>query len=99
MASSDAPRKVAVIGSGLAGLTAAWLLQQQAAQGVDVAVHVFERAPLLGFHSSSLVVPFEEAPSTAEKPAGANGHAPRSWIVDVPMRSLQGGARGRLPPP
>lgn len=78
--------KVAVVGSGLAGLTAAYLLST-AYQRVDIQfgkggpvefeVHIFEKAETLGIdsHSVSLTLPGE---------AG-------KWRVDVPMRSFQGG--------
>ncbi|KAI9512288.1 splicing factor, Prp19-binding domain-containing protein [Russula earlei] len=77
--------KVAVVGSGLAGLTSAYLLST-AHQRADVhhsegpvqyEVHIFEKADSLGMdsHSVSLTPPGE----TAE------------WRIDVPMRSFQGG--------
>lgn len=78
--------KVAVVGSGLAGLTAAYLLStasqrtdiQHGRDGpVEFEVHIFEKAETLGMdsHSISLTLPGE---------AG-------EWRVDVPMRSFQGG--------
>ncbi|KAH9055576.1 hypothetical protein EDB87DRAFT_1639775 [Lactarius vividus] len=78
--------KVAVVGSGLAGLTAAYLLSTayqradiQYGKGgpVEFEVHIFEKAERLGIdsHSVSLTLPGE---------AG-------KWRVDVPMRSFQGG--------
>ncbi|KAH9005929.1 hypothetical protein EDB86DRAFT_3070997 [Lactarius hatsudake] len=78
--------KVAVVGSGLAGLTAAYL-SSTAFQRVDIQygkdgpvefeVHIFEKAESLGVdsHSVSLTLPGE---------AG-------KWRVDVPMRSFRGG--------
>jgi predicted NAD/FAD-binding protein len=44
--------KVAVIGSGLAGLTASHLLNNE-----DVEVHLFERASALGMDSESITIP------------------------------------------
>lgn len=78
--------KVAVVGSGLAGLAAAYLLStahqraniQYGRDGpVEFEVHIFEKAETLGMdsHSISLTLPGE---------AG-------EWAVDVPMRSFQGG--------
>ncbi|KAI9460182.1 splicing factor, Prp19-binding domain-containing protein [Lactarius psammicola] len=78
--------KVAVVGSGLAGLTAAYLLStahqrtsiQYGRDGpVEFEVHIFEKAEALGMdsHSVSLTLP------------GEGGE----WRVDVPMRSFQGG--------
>ncbi|KAI9445516.1 hypothetical protein H4582DRAFT_2095155 [Lactarius indigo] len=78
--------KVAVVGSGLAGLTAAYLLStafqradiQYGKDGpVEFEVHIFEKAKILGVdsHSLSLTLPGEEG----------------KWRVDVPMRSFQGG--------
>jgi microfibrillar-associated protein 1 len=53
MESSRKP-KVAVIGSGLAGLTAAHLLSNTSAE-----VHVFEKAPVLGMDAASISVSTE----------------------------------------
>jgi hypothetical protein len=43
MATPARAPKVAIVGSGLAGLTAAWLLQQEADRGRPVEVHLFEK--------------------------------------------------------
>ncbi|KAH9075737.1 splicing factor, Prp19-binding domain-containing protein [Lactarius deliciosus] len=78
--------KVAVVGSGLAGLTAAYLsstafqradIQYGKDGPVEFEVHIFEKAEALGVdsHSVSLTLPGE---------AG-------KWRVDVPMRSFRGG--------
>ncbi|KAI0271608.1 splicing factor, Prp19-binding domain-containing protein [Gloeopeniophorella convolvens] len=77
--------RVAIVGSGLAGLTAAYLLHNAHQRPdaryddgpVDFEVHIFEKAESLGMdsHSVSLTLPGE---------AG-------EWRVDVPMRSFQGG--------
>ncbi|ODO10425.1 hypothetical protein I350_01020 [Cryptococcus amylolentus CBS 6273] len=69
--------KVAVIGSGLAGLTTAYLLRKE-----GVEVYLIERSPVLGFHSESLQV--EEKDEGEKK--GREG-----WVVNVPMRGFQGG--------
>ncbi|KAG8874615.1 hypothetical protein FRB97_005782 [Tulasnella sp. 331] len=70
--------KVAVVGSGLAGLTAAYILSRQNERQLDVEfdVHLFEKASSLGMDAQSVSVPLE------------NGEKLR---VDVPMRSFQGG--------
>ncbi|KAF8060966.1 hypothetical protein FPV67DRAFT_1423103 [Lyophyllum atratum] len=70
--------KVAIVGSGLAGLTAAYLLSAQETE-VDFDVHLFEKAPGVGMDCSSISLPA----------FGARGED--SWRVDVPMRSFQGG--------
>ncbi|KAI0044365.1 hypothetical protein FA95DRAFT_1583773 [Auriscalpium vulgare] len=78
--------KVAVIGSGLAGLTAAYLLSNIQTrpdakfpedEDIQFEVHIFEKAESLGMdsHSVSLSLPGET----------------EEWRVDVPMRSFQGG--------
>ncbi|KAJ7456438.1 hypothetical protein FB451DRAFT_1407146 [Mycena latifolia] len=67
--------KVAVIGSGLAGLTAAYLLTSSRPDDVDFDVHLFEKTPTLGMDSSSVSI----------------GNADQEWRIDVPMRSFQGG--------
>ncbi|KAI3622590.1 nad fad-binding protein [Moniliophthora roreri] len=76
--------KVAVIGSGLAGLTAAYLLSErnEDGDGVEYEVHLFEKTNALGMDSSSisLPIPGEE----------------QEWRINVPMRSFQGGYYPRL---
>ncbi|KAG6857657.1 hypothetical protein H0H87_010226 [Tephrocybe sp. NHM501043] len=71
--------KVAVVGSGLAGLTATYLLSNPLNQESDVEfeVHLFEKAPMLGMDCSSVSVGTEALEE--------------AWRVDVPMRSFQGG--------
>ncbi|KAG5721971.1 hypothetical protein E4T56_gene18455 [Termitomyces sp. T112] len=74
--------KVAVVGSGLAGLTATYLLNKPVAQESDVEfeVHLFEKAPMLGMDSSSVSLPSTDSEAVED-----------AWRVDVPMRSFQGG--------
>jgi len=69
--------KIAVVGSGLAGLTAAHLLERGSKSSVEFEVHLFEKAPSLGMDSSSISIPIP-------------GQS-REWRIDVPMRSFQGG--------
>ncbi|KIP05790.1 hypothetical protein PHLGIDRAFT_128687 [Phlebiopsis gigantea 11061_1 CR5-6] len=70
--------KVAVVGSGLAGLTAAYKLAKASElREVHVEVHLFEKAPTLGMDCHSVSVPIP----------GQQG----KQRVDVPMRSFQGG--------
>ncbi|KAG5646861.1 hypothetical protein DXG03_001937 [Asterophora parasitica] len=69
--------KIAVVGSGLAGLTAAYLLAEPDTQDVDFEVHLFEKAPMLGMDCSSVSLPAAGVPND-------------SWRLDVPMRSFQG---------
>lgn len=72
--------KLAVVGTGLAGLTAAHLLKRPlegALADVEFEVHVFEKASSIGMDSSSISIP---APGSKEE-----------WRVDAPMRSFQGG--------
>ncbi|KAG6902997.1 hypothetical protein C0995_008570 [Termitomyces sp. Mi166 len=71
--------KVAVVGSGLAGLTATYLLNKPVAD-VEFEVHLFEKAPMLGMDSSSVSLPASDSSSVED-----------AWRVDVPMRSFQGG--------
>ncbi|KAG9104150.1 hypothetical protein FRC06_005042 [Ceratobasidium sp. 370] len=81
--------KVAVIGSGLAGLSAAYLLARSRSQGSDVEfdIHIFEKSPVLGMDAESLTVRVP-SPSGQEKDAEIR--------VDVPMRSIQGGPYPKL---
>ncbi|KAF7367386.1 hypothetical protein MSAN_00801200 [Mycena sanguinolenta] len=72
--------KVAVVGSGLAGLTAAYLLVSSHAEDVEFDVHLFEKTPSIGMDSSSVSI----------------GNEDQDWRIDVPMRSFQGGYYPRL---
>ncbi|KAL7422685.1 hypothetical protein Q5752_001976 [Cryptotrichosporon argae] len=87
-ASSDSPTppgtlRVAVVGSGLAGLTAAYLLRRR-----GVEVWLVEKSDTLGFHSASVEVP---APADSAR-RGCTSKSPATpCVVDVPMRSFQGG--------
>ncbi|KAF8633938.1 hypothetical protein AX15_001122 [Amanita polypyramis BW_CC] len=68
--------KVAVIGSGLTGLTAAYLLTNPLEKGDTVfEVHLYEKESKIGMDSSSIDI--------------AAGD--KVWRIDVPMRSFQGG--------
>ncbi|KAG9128229.1 hypothetical protein FRC07_002518 [Ceratobasidium sp. 392] len=81
--------KVAVIGSGLAGLTAAYLLTKSTSEGSDVEfdIHIFEKSSVLGMDAESLTV----------RVSGSSGREKDEEIrVDVPMRSIQGGPYPRL---
>ncbi|KAG2023210.1 hypothetical protein CC2G_000888 [Coprinopsis cinerea AmutBmut pab1-1] len=70
--------KVAVVGSGLAGLTASYLLGQPVqGQAKKIEVHLFEKASEIGMDCASIALPLP----------GGKG----SWRIDVPMRSFQGG--------
>ncbi|TFK40924.1 splicing factor, Prp19-binding domain-containing protein [Crucibulum laeve] len=70
--------KVAVIGSGLAGLTASYLLtRQHDKNALQFEVHLFEKASSIGMDSSSVSLPVPKFE--------------KEWRVDVPMRSFQGG--------
>ena len=44
-------RKVAIIGSGCAGLGAAWALRN-----TDYEVHIFEKSPKLGGHTNTVII-------------------------------------------
>ncbi|KAI0074799.1 hypothetical protein K474DRAFT_1600937 [Panus rudis PR-1116 ss-1] len=70
--------KVAVVGSGLAGLTAAYRLGRTKRVGdVEFEVHLFEKADSLGMDARSVSL---ELPGLEDE-----------LRVDVPMRSFQGG--------
>ncbi|PWN33451.1 FAD/NAD(P)-binding domain-containing protein [Meira miltonrushii] len=75
---SDRQIKVAIIGSGLAGLTASHLLSQSAELRKRYDVHIFEKNESLGLDASSITIPH---PTQQEK----------SLRVDVPMRSINAG--------
>ena len=53
---TSSARSVAVIGSGISGLSAAWLLSQ------SMPVTVYESADRLGGHSNTIVVPTQNGP-------------------------------------
>ncbi|TFK30674.1 hypothetical protein FA15DRAFT_579639 [Coprinopsis marcescibilis] len=81
------PVKVAVVGSGLAGLTASYLLTKPVRTTNDssprkLEVHLFEKAQEIGMDSASTSIPTEAADRF--EPA-------KEWRIDVPMRSFLGG--------
>ncbi|MES1916873.1 MAG: hypothetical protein MHM6MM_008651, partial [Cercozoa sp. M6MM] len=71
MQGESGKKKVAVVGSGLAGLTAAWLLQQQGHE-----VTIYEREKSLGMDAASANIAVEE------RVAGQT----TTRRVDVPLR-------------
>jgi hypothetical protein len=95
--------KVAVVGSGLAGLTAAYLLSIVPQRGdirhnggpVEYEVHVFEKVSAPPHH---LLAKFAYSSCQADT-LGMDSHSVSfklpgekgEWRVDVPMRSFQGG--------
>ncbi|EJU01215.1 hypothetical protein DACRYDRAFT_108544 [Dacryopinax primogenitus] len=78
--------KVAIIGSGLAGLTAAYKLNTHPSRAYEV--HLFEQAAEIGMDSASVILPI---------PISDNGEVRTEQVhIDVPMRSFQGGYYARL---
>ncbi|KXN89800.1 hypothetical protein AN958_04804 [Leucoagaricus sp. SymC.cos] len=70
--------KVAIAGSGLTGLTAAWLLMRPTKnQDVKFEVHIFEKHNSLGMDAASMSLIDEQSKE--------------QWRVDVPLRAFQGG--------
>ncbi|BGP24213.1 microfibrillar-associated protein 1 [Rhodotorula toruloides] len=85
MGDTDRPVRVAVVGSGLAGLSTTYLLSKVKATRADgsplsIEVHLLEKNEDLGMDTASLSVKTEEG----------------SYRVDVPMRSINGGSHGRV---
>ena len=87
--------KLAVVGTGLAGLTAAHLLKRPlkgTSADVEFEVHVFEKVRLFNAYWQCLTV--IKAPSIGMDCSSISLTVPGSkddWRVDVPMRSFQGG--------
>ncbi|KAH7345149.1 hypothetical protein B0J17DRAFT_30410 [Rhizoctonia solani] len=81
--------RIAVVGSGLAGLTSAYLLSKFQPRPADVEfdIHIFEKSSVLGMDSESL---------TVKVPGGLEGEKEKEIRVDVPMRSIQGGPYPKL---
>ncbi|KZT42732.1 hypothetical protein SISSUDRAFT_843635 [Sistotremastrum suecicum HHB10207 ss-3] len=75
--------KVAIVGSGLAGLTAASLLSttDTSESNTEFECHLFEKEDEIGMDASSVSMLHPTA----------DGKAKKEWRVDVPMRSFQGG--------
>lgn len=72
--------RVAIIGSGLTGLSAAYHLATASQAGLEIEVHLFERAPKIGLDSNSIDV------------GGKGGTVHKGKVrVDVPMRSINAG--------
>ncbi|KAF9512758.1 hypothetical protein BS47DRAFT_1393916 [Hydnum rufescens UP504] len=82
MPKSPRNAKVAIIGSGLAGLTSAFLLSTVTddAAGVQFDVHLFEKSDSVGMDNKSITVS-----------SHSGGKATTQIRIDVPMRSFQGG--------
>ncbi|ORY35873.1 hypothetical protein BCR39DRAFT_512746 [Naematelia encephala] len=82
--------RVAVVGSGLAGLTTAYLLCREGCQ-----VWLIEKSERIGFHSASVDVPLdilhEEEKGIEENRDKDKRKDKEVWTVDAPMRSFQGG--------
>ncbi|KIY45741.1 hypothetical protein FISHEDRAFT_66796 [Fistulina hepatica ATCC 64428] len=83
--------KVAIVGSGLAGLTAAHMLCSRTndircQDGVDFEVYLFEKRESLGMDASSISVP---VPS-------ADGRELCNARINVPMHSFQAGCHPQL---
>ncbi|QRW05047.1 microfibrillar-associated protein MFAP1, Zn finger, CCHC type protein [Ceratobasidium sp. AG-Ba] len=81
--------KVAIVGSGLAGLSAAYLLSntsQTEEQHVVFDVHIFEKSSVLGMDAESVTI----------RVPGTSGDKYEEIRVDVPMRSIQGGPYPKL---
>ncbi|GAA5855190.1 hypothetical protein JCM8547_008976 [Rhodosporidiobolus lusitaniae] len=83
---SDKPTRVAVVGTGLAGLATAYQLCSSAHKHDDgsplrLDVYLFERNDELGMDAASLSIKIEDGASVR---------------VDVPMRSINGGSHSRV---
>lgn len=86
--------RVAIIGSGLTGLVAAYLLSSVESQDRRICVEIFERASTLGMDSASISVQLDPLISakhansrTCIDPATGN----KMLRIDVPMRAFTGG--------
>lgn len=81
--------KVAVVGSGLAGLTSAFLVQTEAKRfGVDVEVHLFERV-----RSSCTRLSMHQSSDVAPTPPVRSGWLPRLPLL-VPRDTFSSGVLG-----
>jgi len=69
--------KIAIIGSGIAGLTAAWLISQQH------QVTIYERSPRLGMDANGFDIDLQRF---RNKSCSSNGCSPDKVRVDVPLR-------------
>ncbi|GAB1519274.1 hypothetical protein RhiTH_002340 [Rhizoctonia solani] len=81
--------KVAVVGSGLAGLTSAYLLAKFQPRPADTEfeIHIFEKSSVLGMDAQSLTVKVR---------ADSDNAKDEEIRIDVPMRSIQGGPYPKL---
>ncbi|KAI9207833.1 uncharacterized protein BJ171DRAFT_491665 [Polychytrium aggregatum] len=95
--SSSEPVKVAVIGSGLAGLTTAFLLsslQDDITHARVFEVHLFEKSSSLGMDSASIPVPCECSDCASSDKAKDSealkqpSEPHQTGRIDVPMRSF-----------
>lgn len=84
---SDAPVRIAVVGSGLAGLVTAYILSKADFRKPDgtrlcFEIHLFEKQSALGMDSSSISV--------------KTGKGDATFRIDTPMRSINGGSHDRV---
>lgn len=88
------PLRVAIIGSGLSGLTAAYQLakSQSLVRNGGVEVHLFERSSKIGLDSDSIDVVTEPRGKTSDANSASSSSVDgKKTRIDVPMRSVNAG--------
>ena len=82
-------KRIAVIGAGIAGLSAAWLLSRR------YDVHLFERADRLGGHTHTHVIPDPDVPGgVVQLDTGFLVHNNRTYPMLLKLFDELGHARG-----
>ena len=86
-------KRIAIIGGGISGLSAAFTLEKQRRDGVDVEYVLFESSPRLGGvlvteHVDGCLVEAGPDSFLTEKPWAATSAANSAWAINSSARTI-----------